>query len=292
MNLLDQVETTNRPKLPAQVWILSAVLALGLVAQYIGGEAAFSLLERGPIYSAAASALIEAMAMAEAFTLAMSYRAKTDDDKDVGKLAFNPFALGGLVISLGCSGIYNYVWVQETVPHLEPYQIAAYAVGPLAALASAGLTLGVELREHLIKCAALEDGQEQLAQDKASAEVARKAETERQARELQMRIEYEKAQAEIALEAERMRLESQEHTRATRARERDERARAKIKVEQDRSQGGTEPVTIPGIPVLERAKVLLEMEPDISGSELGRRLEVSPGWGRKLKRQVSANGKE
>lgn len=45
------------------------------------------------------------------------------------------------------------------------------------------------------------------------------------------------------------------------------------------------------LPVSNQARAILETEPGISGSELGRRLQVSPGWGRKLKRQIGANGK-
>lgn len=221
----------GKPRPPVQIWILAAVLALGLIAQYIGGEAAFSLLKRGPIYSAAASALIEAMAMAEAFTLAMSYRPQAQDEQDEGGLTFNPFALAGLIISLLCSGVYNYVWVQETVPHLEPYQVWAYAIGPLTALASAGLTLGMELREHLLKCAAAVEAQEKQAQAELSAEQAHQAEIEKQEREFELRIKYEKVQAEIAREAQRVQLEAQERTRAQKAQESIRRKELKLKME-------------------------------------------------------------
>lgn len=231
----------SKPRPPVQVWVLTAVLALGLVAQYIGGEAAFALLKRGPIYSAAASALIEAMAMAEAFTLAMSYRPQAQDEQDMGKLTFNPFSLAGLVISLLCSGIYNYVWVQETVPHLESYQVWAYAIGPLTALASAGLTLGMELREYLLKCAAAVGVQEAQAQARIKAQQAHQAVLEKQEREFELRIRYEKAQAEIAREAERVQLEAQERTRAQKAQESIQRKELKLKTEAADAEQRQEP---------------------------------------------------
>jgi hypothetical protein len=222
------MNTETKPRPPVQIWILCAVLVLGLIAQYIGGEAAFALLKRGPLYSAAASALIEAMAMAEAFTLAMSYRARADDERDEGRLTFNPFALGGLVVSLGCSGIYNFVWVKEAVPGLEPYQVAAYAIGPLAALSSAGLTLGTELREYLMMLTDWTEAQEHQVQARTAVELARQAELAKQERDLELRIKYERAQAEIAREAERVKLEAQEITRATKVQESIQRKELKL----------------------------------------------------------------
>lgn len=96
--------------------------------------------------------------------------------------------------------------------------------------------------------------------------------------------------------------------RAKAAQQQAEAARAELG---ERHQGGTRGGTVPPKParhksgsaaprtakapeaqaaeVLTRAEaeIILDAEPDISGSELGRRLGVQPGYGRKLKRELA-----
>jgi len=234
----------NRPKFPRHLYILVGIAFFGLFAQFLAGEAAFELLERGMLYSVSVALFIEAAAVVAAFEIALSYREEivgsqtwSTDAPPSKVVSVNWFALVVEAVTLVCSAIFNYTWVEQVLVGRSPVQIAAYSVGPLSALSGLGMTIGTTLRKYRD---ALADWEEmEAAQAKALAE-ARAAERQRAA-------EQEAAlKRHMALEEQKAQLA--EITRAAKARERIERQRLKVQAEPERKEPEKLPETERKVP--------------------------------------------
>lgn len=283
--------TNTKPNFPWQLPLLGSIAALGLYAMFRAGEAAFSLLERGHTYSLTMALFIEAASVAVALEIALSYKETligggdwSNSEPEKIKREVNWPAVIVEAVTLTCSAIFNFTWVSKVLVDESFIQIAAYSVGPLVALSGIGMTTGNVLRKWLTEMT-------EWKLEMSSQAQAVDADTAAYRRELAAT----KLQAELDRQAATQSAEIKERTRAAKAQERIDRQRVKaeaVQVVQAHVATGPGPVLVPGVPVLDRAKAILEGEPGISGSELGRRLEVSPGWGRKLKRQAGTNGKK
>jgi len=290
------MDARTKPVFPWQLPLLGGIAVFGLIAQLVAGEAAFALLERDAPYSWFVSFFLEAAAIIAALEIALSYKeTKTgggdwrSEVQEKVKYEVNIPAVVVEIVTLTCSAIFNYTWVSKVLTDAHPVQIAAYSIGPLAALSGIGMTSGNVLRKWLAEMTEWKLTMASQAQAEEDDAVAHQRSLDIKAAELQAELTIEAHQAKLALEAEQIKAEAVERTRAAKVKERIDRKRAKVEavqVVQERSTTGPEPVLVPGVPVLEQARAILEAEPTISGSELGRRLEVSPGWGRKLKKRL------
>lgn len=115
---------------PITIIVLSLVAGVGLLAQFIAARAAFSLISSDPWQPFCAALLIEAAIVADALATARTR---------------NEIALGGLVLALLASGLYNYAVAHAALPHLHLAVKLALSIGPVLALGSIGLALGEEV---------------------------------------------------------------------------------------------------------------------------------------------------
>lgn len=134
----------------------------------------------------------------------------------------------------------------------------------------------------------------QLAALQSAADAERQARLQADAERDAMLRERDTARAEVAAsvareatlaeEAERLKADAERRqgdtAKATPARRRGD-AGPRRSVTQDPLSAAAEVVT------LEQARAILEAEPDIAGSELGRRLGFKPSYGRTLKQKVT-----
>ncbi len=120
---------TNKPPLPVTIPVLTVVVVVGLVAQFLAAWAAFELVF-SPAHAFFAAALIESMVAVEALATA---RTRSE------------VALVGLVLGLATSLVYNYAAADDAAPDLNVIVKVALALGPVLALASLGLALGEEI---------------------------------------------------------------------------------------------------------------------------------------------------
>lgn len=177
----------EKPRPPATVWILSFLAALGLVAQFLAAEAAFSQTATSWLHSISAAALIEAAIVIDALVVVGSG---------------NRIAALGLAVGVVVSGTYNYT---QAASHstLVGWQLYAQAIGPLAALASIGLALGYELRGYYAAVDAWEAGE--AAEAESEMEIARRRQDWIERQRLELELEQERLDREFQRKERRRR---------------------------------------------------------------------------------------
>lgn len=168
----------EKPKPPIQLWLLSTLVIVGLVALFLAAFHAFSQVAIWP-QALAAAFLIEVGLVIE--SIALIKRPKSI------------FPWIALVIAYIVSGTYNYTQAQAAETNLNWWQLSTLALGPLSALAFVSLTLGYELREHQRK---IEEWNRKRAE---WAEIERKR--------LEERAEKERKRQERRAERDRKRAE-------------------------------------------------------------------------------------
>lgn len=120
----------TKPNRPSTIPALALVALAGLVAQFLAARAAFALVSSDSFHPFFAALLIEAAVVADALATSRTR---------------NEIALGGLILALVVSAIYNYAAAHSVAPDLHQVVKIALAVGPVLALASVGLALGEEV---------------------------------------------------------------------------------------------------------------------------------------------------
>lgn len=124
-----------RPRSSAALWLLSALVVVGLVALFLAAFYAFSKVTEYFGQAVAAALLIEAGIIVEAILI----------------IRRNVLAVPGLVVSLAVSGTYNYIQAQHVGALngvTSAWQLGTLAIGPLSALVFLSLAIGHEIREQ------------------------------------------------------------------------------------------------------------------------------------------------
>jgi hypothetical protein len=123
----------TKPKRELQIYLLSGLIFIGLIALGLAAFNAFHQIAGVP-QALAAALLIEVGLVIESMTLI--------------KHPKSIFPWGALLVAYTVSGTYNYTQAQKAGASLNEWQLITLSLGPLSALAFISLTLGNELREY------------------------------------------------------------------------------------------------------------------------------------------------
>ena len=226
----------QKPKLSVTISLLAGLILVGLYALYQAAHFAFGQVMANKSQAVAVALFIEAVMAVDALAI---IRARRVWD--------NVPALIGMVIALLVSGTYNYIQAQTTgatVGLVNWWQLGTLALGPIAALVSASMALGREIRSYEVTVMVWETGR-QAWQDERDAERRQAQEGARQAK-IAADLEAERIKAEAARIQLGMQIQAQERQAARDARQVVKLAKIAAKGASQGVTGGAQGVTPKG----------------------------------------------
>lgn len=170
-----------KPKRELQLYLLSGLILIGLIALGLAAFNAFHQIASIP-QALAAALLIEVGLVIESMTLI--------------KHPKSIFPWGALLIAYTVSGTYNYTQAQKAGASLNEWQLITLSLGPLSALAFISLTLGNELREYDRKVTEWEERRAEWAENERNRLEDKAEKTERRKERREKRFRQQQEQAE------------------------------------------------------------------------------------------------